>query len=199
MIRSFGCFGVVAAGILTLASTVARAHDYQVGSIKIGHPWTRMPPAAAKVAGGFMTLTNTGTAPDTLIGGTLVNASRFEVHEMSVTDGVMRMRQLQPGLVINPGETVALKPGSYHVMFIDLKSVPEAAKRLKGTLVFEKAGAVEVEYTVEPAGAGTSGGHDHGEAEKTGNTKTGNTKTGKGAGSGSGSGSGSGAVKNANQ
>jgi periplasmic copper chaperone A len=159
----------------------ARAHEYQVGAIRIVHPWTRMPPAAAKVAGGFMTLTNTGTEIDRLIGGTIANAARFEVHEMAVVDGVMRMRQLQPGLEIKPGETVALKPGSYHVMFLDLTAAPAEGRRLKGTLVFEKAGTIEVEYKVEPAGAKTSGGHDHG------------------AGSGSGSGSGAGAPKNANQ
>ena len=187
MIRYFRRSSIIAAGMWALAPSIAYARDYQVGAIKIGHPWTRMPPAAAKVAVGFMTLTNTGTTPDTLIGGTVVNAGRFEVHEMSVTDGVMRMRQLQPGLVINPGETVVLKPGSYHVMFLDLKSAPEAAKQLKGTLMFEKAGSVEVEYKVEPAGVGTSGGHDHGGAAKAGK------------GSGSGSGSGSGAAKNANQ
>jgi periplasmic copper chaperone A len=160
-------------------SALAQSHEYQVGQITIVHPWMRTPPAAAKVAGGFMTLTNTGTETDRLVGGTLVDAARFEVHEMSVAGGVMRMRQLESGLEIKPGETVVLKPGSYHVMFLDLLKSPQSGARLKGTLVFERAGTVEIEYKVEPAGMKSSGDHVQG--------------------SGKGSGSGSGAAKNANQ
>ena len=148
----------------------AQLQEYQAGAIKIVLPWMRMPPAAAKVAGGFMTLTNTGSTPDRLIGGTVSNAARVEVHEMSVVDGVMRMRQLQAGLEVKPGETVVLEPGSYHLMFLDLQKPPLAGTNLKGTLVFEKAGAVEIEYKVEPAGARSS------------------AKAGKGSGSGSGAG-----------
>jgi periplasmic copper chaperone A len=148
----------------------AQSQEYQAGAIKVTQPWLRVPPAAAKVAAGFVTLTNTGTAPDRLIGGTVSNAARVEVHEMSVVAGVMRMRQLQPGLEIKPGETVALEPGSYHLMFLDLQKSPVAGTNLKGTLVFEKAGAVDIEYKVEPAGARSS------------------AKAGKGSGSGSGAG-----------
>jgi periplasmic copper chaperone A len=171
-----GRIGLMLISLAWLQCTVAVAQDYQAGAIKIVQPWTRQTPAAAKVAGGFMTIVNTGTAPDRLIGGTIVNAARFEVHEMSVTDGVMRMRQLQTGLEIKPGETVVLKPGSYHVMFMDLTAAPQAGQRFKGTLVFEKAGTIEVEYKVEPASAAKPGGAVS-----------------------NGHGSGSGAMKNGNQ
>jgi periplasmic copper chaperone A len=179
---------VARAGLASMLSVLAfaspsGAHDYSVGPIKIVHPWTRMPPTGAKVAGGYMTLTNTGTDVDTLLGGTIINAQRLEVHEMSVTDGVMRMKQLQPGLELKPGETVVLKPGSYHVMFMDLSARPETDKRLKGTLVFARAGTVEVEYKVEPAGASTSGAGEH----------TGHGSAPSGSGSGSGSNTQSGA------
>ncbi len=128
----------------------AQAQDFTLGKIKISQVWTRVTPPASKVAGGFMTITNTGTEPDTLIGGTAIISQRFEVHEMAMQDGVMRMRELKPGLVIKPGETVALKPGSYHVMFMDLKEPLALGKPFKGTLVFEKAGTIEIEYKVEP-------------------------------------------------
>lgn len=183
---------------------IAQAHDFTVGAIKIDHPWMRVPPAAAKVAGGFMTITNTGKELDRLIGGSVLIAGRFEVHEMSVTDGVMRMRQLQPGLDIKPGETVVLKPGSFHVMMMDLKAAPEVGKPLKGTLIFEKAGTVEIDYKVEAANAKTSGhGHGAGKAGKGSGSGSGagsgsGSGSGKGSGSGSGKGSGSGATGNAN-
>ena len=175
-----GRLGLMLIGLAGLPA-IAVAQDDQAGAIKIVQPWMRQTPAAAKVAGGFMTLVNTGTTADRLIGGTIVNAARFEVHEMSVTGGVMRMRHLQAGLEIKSGETVVLKPGSYHVMFMDLTAAPQAGQRLNGTLVFEKAGTVKVEYKVEPATASTSGGAEPGGVVHHGH------------------GSGSGAMKNGNQ
>ena len=146
---------------LTLSLTpisAATAQDYTIGAIRISQPWTREPPKSARVAGGFMTITNTGTEPDRLIGGTAVFSARFEVHEMTMVDGVMRMRELKPGLDIKPGETVVLKPGSYHVMFMDLTAPPKQGDVVKGTLVFEKAGTIEIAYKVAPLGAASPNG-----------------------------------------
>ena len=139
------------------ASGVALAQDYAIGKIKVSQVWTRVTPPASKVAGGFMTITNTGTEPDTLTGGTALIAARLEVHEMAIDGGVMKMRELRPGLVIKPGETVTLKPGSFHVMFMDLKEPLAQGKSIKGTLVFQKAGTIEIEYKVEPFGTRVPG------------------------------------------
>jgi copper(I)-binding protein len=136
-----------------LATGVAPAQDYSAGSIKVSKVWTREVPAGAKVAAGFMTITNTGREPDTLIGGSIAVAEKFEVHEMTMERGIMRMRRLAPGLVVKPGETVTLKPGSFHLMFIDLRQAPKRGAPVKGTLIFEKAGRIEVEYMVAPIGA----------------------------------------------
>jgi hypothetical protein len=65
----------------------------------------------------------------------------------------MKMRPLPKGIEIKPGETVELKPGSYHLMFVGLKEPFEKGKRVKGTLQFEKAGKVDVEYAIEAAGS----------------------------------------------
>jgi copper(I)-binding protein len=67
------------------------------------------------------------------------------------------MRELKPGLVIKPGETITLKPGSFHVMFMDLKEPIKTGSTFKGTLVFEKAGTIEIEYAIEPFGTRTPG------------------------------------------
>jgi periplasmic copper chaperone A len=143
--------GLIVAGLLSVAP--ASAADYTAGSIKIGTPWTRITPPSAQVAGGFMTLTNTGTAPDKLLSGASPVSGRIEVHEMSLDGGIMKMRELVQGLEIKPGETVELKPGSFHIMFMDLKEPIKGGSTVKGTLVFEKAGAVEIEYKVEPLGS----------------------------------------------
>jgi len=87
------------AGTLFLASP-GFAHDDTAGALKIGHPWSRATPNGAKVAGGYLTVTNTGAEPDTLIGGTFAAAGRVEVHRMSMEDGVMKMAPVEGGLVI---------------------------------------------------------------------------------------------------
>jgi copper(I)-binding protein len=135
------------------AMPFAAAHDYKLGPLEIAHPWTRATPKGATVAGGYLKVTNKGTAPDRLIGGSAAVAGRFEIHEMRLVNNVMQMRPLPAGLEIKPGETVELKPGSYHLMFMQLKAPLEPGKSVKGTLVFERAGTIEVEYTVEAIGA----------------------------------------------
>jgi copper(I)-binding protein len=64
-------------------------------------------------------------------------------------------------LEIKPGKSVELKPGSYHLMFMGLSAGPKAGQTVKGTLVFQKAGTVEVEFRVAPIGAQSGGGHMH--------------------------------------
>jgi copper(I)-binding protein len=141
----------------------ALAADYSVGPIEVGNPWTRATPRGATVAGGYMTISNKGSAPDRLLGGSAAVAGRFEVHSMVMEQGVAKMRPVQGGLEIKPGETVELKPGSLHVMLTGLKQPLEKGQKVKGTLEFEKAGKVEIEYAVEAVGATSpaAGGHRH--------------------------------------
>ena len=141
------------ASLAFLAITPALGQDYKVGSIVIQGPWTRATPTGSKVAGGFMKLQNTGKEADRLIGGSLAIAGKLEIHEMAMVDNVMKMRELGKGLEIKPGQSVELRPGSYHVMFLDLKQQLAEGDEVKGTLVFEKAGKVEVEFTVRGMGA----------------------------------------------
>jgi hypothetical protein len=148
--------------------TPASAHEYKAGSIEIKHPWARATPKGSEVAGGYMTLINTGSEPDRLIGGSNAVAGKFEIHEMSMDGGVMKMRMLPKGLEIKPGQTVEFKPGSYHLMFVGLKQPFERGKRVKGTLQFEKAGTVEVEYAVEAIGGAPGKDHDMGSMDHKG-------------------------------
>lgn len=143
------------------AAPAMASKTIKLGALTIEAPWTRATPAGAKVGGGFMKITNSGTEADRLVGGTLPQAGRFEVHEMAVTNGVMTMRPLEKGLEIKPGQTVELKPGSFHVMFMELKEPLAQGKPARGTLKFEKAGTIEVDYLVAPVGAANPGTHQH--------------------------------------
>lgn len=138
-----------------------RAGQTRVGPLLIEAPWTRATPGGAKVAGGYMRITNTGAEPDRLVGGSFPLAGRFEVHEMAVANGVMTMRELAAGLEIAPGQTVELKPGGYHLMFMELREQVRAGAPIRGTLIFARAGSVEIEYQVTPVGARAPSGHGH--------------------------------------
>jgi periplasmic copper chaperone A len=140
-----------------LAVSAANAGDYKAGSLDISNPWSRATPKGASVAAGYMKITNSGSAPDRLIGGSSDVASKFEVHEMKMENGIEKMRPVQGGLEIKPGETVELKPGSLHAMFVGLKKPLSAGDHFKATLVFEKAGTVSVDYDVRAMGSESSG------------------------------------------
>lgn len=148
--------GVARPGFVSAANAQSPQElSYMLGALTITAPWTRVTPKGAKVAGGYVRITNTGSEPDRLIGGAFDLSARVEVHEMSVEGGVMRMRELGKGLEIAPGASVELKPGGYHLMFMDMTGALEAGKPVKGRLVFEKAGSIEVEFRVAPLGATT--------------------------------------------
>lgn len=152
---------VVASLVLFWAPPVG-AHDFKAGTIQITHPWARATPGGAQVAGGYLVIQNSGKEADRLIGGTLAHAGIVEIHEMSMVGDVMKMRQLDKGLEIKPGETVTLKPASYHMMFFGLEQPLKAGDSVDGTLVFEKAGTVRITYKIEPIGAQGSGHAGHG-------------------------------------
>ncbi len=147
---------------LTAPMNTAQAESFTIGEITIDNPWTRVTPAGARVAGGYMVITNNGSEPDRLIGGTSEIAPRFEVHSMEMVDGVARMAEVAGGLEIPPGGSVALEPGSYHVMFMNLATPVTMDAPVSGTLVFERAGEIEISYDVAPMGSPRApGGHGH--------------------------------------
>jgi len=145
------------AALFALQASAVHAEDYKVGSLVIHQPWSRATPKNAPVAGGYLKITNTGTAPDRLVGGSADGAKRFEIHEMKMDGGVMKMRELKDGLEIPPGATVELKPGSYHIMMMNLSRPLAKGDKVKGSLAFEKAGKVDVEFAVEGIGGSPAG------------------------------------------
>lgn len=165
MIRQFNMWGALACLIaFSITSSAGNAHEYKAGELLIDHPWTRATPKGAAVAGGYAKITNHGSEADRLVGGSAAPAANFEIHEMSVENNIMKMRQLTDGLEIKPGETVELKPGSYHLMMMGLKEPLKEGEKVKGTLIFEKTGTVEVEYKVEAMGATMDHDKDEGHA-----------------------------------
>jgi copper(I)-binding protein len=131
-----------------LFSTLAMAQNVKVGGIEIDHAYARAMVPGAKVGGGYLTLTNTGSADDKLVAIAADRAKSAEVHQMSVDGGLMKMRPVHGGLVVPAGQTIELKPGGYHVMFMGVVQPFKQGETVKATLTFEKAGAIGVEFSV---------------------------------------------------
>ena len=136
----------------------AFAHQITLGDLEIVHPHIPAPFAGAKSAAGYMAIVNNGTETDRLIGASAGFADMTMLHE-SKTDasGVATMTHV-PALEIAPGETVLLEKGGYHIMFMGLTQPLALGDMLPGTLTFEKAGTVEIEFMVDPPGDAP---HDH--------------------------------------
>lgn len=150
--------GIIALAAVLLLATMQglSAHEFKAGTMDIGHPAARATPAGAKVAAGYLKLKNEGTEADRLISVTSEISEKAEIHEMSVdANGVMTMRGLPNGVEIPAGELVELKPGSYHIMFMNISRPLKEGEKFKGSLTFEKAGTVEVEFAVEAMGKST--------------------------------------------
>ena len=160
---------LLASGVVLalLPGASACAQEVKAGDLVITQAWSRATPSGAKIAGGYLTIENKGSAPDRLVGGGGDIAGKVEIHEMAMNNGVMTMRPLDKGLAIEPGKTVKLAPGGLHLMLMDLKNPLKQGDKVPVTLQFEKAGKVTLSLDIQgvgaqaPAGGDHSGGHDH--------------------------------------
>ncbi len=148
---------VLAVALAQLSRAPAHAADFDVSTIHITQPWARATPKGASSGAAYMTITNNGTAPDRVSCVSSDLSAHCQIHTMSMENGVMKMRPVEGGLEIKPGETVMLKPGGVHVMLIDLKQALAPGKMVEATLQFEKAGTVKVEFPIAAIGASAPG------------------------------------------
>jgi periplasmic copper chaperone A len=150
---SIACAIACAVMVMNFHGAPALAQEFKAGDLVITQAWSRATPGGAKLGGGYLTIENKGSAPDRLVGGSADIADKIQVHEMAMNNGVMTMRSLDHGLSIEPGKTVKLAPGGYHLMMFDLKSPLKQGDAVPITLEFEKAGKVKLTLDVQGMGA----------------------------------------------
>jgi len=143
-----------------LLLVLAFAASPALAQVSIDQPWMRATAPGAKVAGGFMTVSNKGAAPDRLLGAASPVAERVELHVHVHEGGVMKMQQV-PAFDIPANGKFVLKPGGAHLMFVDIKRQIKKGETIPVTLKFEKAGEVKAEYAVGGLGATGPGGAGH--------------------------------------
>lgn len=149
---------------LGILGTGAVADPVTHQGMTLSDAYIRAMPPKAPVAGGYVTIRNDGPNADRLISARSPQAGAVQIHEMTMNGSVMKMRELPDGLAIPVGETVALKPGGYHLMFLQVPEPFAEGQTVDATLVFEKAGAVALTFDVRamrPAPAAHQG-HDAG-------------------------------------
>ncbi|BBH10976.1 copper chaperone PCu(A)C [Chromobacterium haemolyticum] len=134
---------------LCLLSAGAMAHEFKLGDIKIGHPWSRAMPESSPTGGVYLSLNNQGKTADKLLSASTPRAAKAELHTHINDKGVMRMREVAGGVEVAAGQQVKFAPGSYHVMLMGLKQPLRAGDHFPLTLRFEKAGSVTVDVAVE--------------------------------------------------
>ncbi len=145
---------LILAVIFTVGGGLAMspAFSAEKQDITVKDAWSRERPSGAVVGGAFLTIQNTANHPDRLISASTPIADRAEVHESVMKDGVMGMLH-RDEIIIVSGETVILKPGSFHVMLMGLKEDLTKGKTFPLTLTFARAGDITVTVHVEDAGA----------------------------------------------
>lgn len=158
---------LAAASLATLLAAAAPGwadgHVIEHGDLMIMDVWARESHQTAKAGASYLSIMNHGDTPDRLIGASAGVSNKVEIHTHIMENDVMKMRQVD-GIDLPAGETTALAPGGDHIMFMGLNGPFEEGSEFPLTLVFEKAGEIEVTVAVKDIahkGAGHSGHSNH--------------------------------------
>jgi copper(I)-binding protein len=133
-----------AAALLALAP----AAFAQGPTLELRHAWLRLPPNGSTTAAGYVDVVNGGKQADRLVGASCACAAHVMIHEMSTTGGVMRMREAEGGLTVQPAGELKLQPGGAHLMLMGLKAPLKAGQHVPLTLEFARGGKMTVEAVV---------------------------------------------------
>lgn len=123
-----------------------------VGDLTVTSAWTKAMLPGQPAGAGFLTIENKGASADRLLSVTSPASANVQIHEMAMEGDVMKMRELADGLEVAAGSKVELKPGGFHLMFMDVATGFKEGETVAATLKFEKAGDVAVELPVNAAG-----------------------------------------------
>ena len=137
--------------LLTLVAALSLAADpaaKPAPTVTVTEAWVRLPPPGAKTTGAFMLLTNDSKADRRLVSASNPASKVTELHTHLNEGGVMKMRQV-PAMDVKAGGKTELKPGSLHVMLIDLVGALKEGEQVPLTLTFDDGSRVEVKATVK--------------------------------------------------
>ena len=134
------------------------AENVNAGDLVLSAAWGPASTGMNRPGAAFLSITNTGSAGDRLIASHTPAAKRAELHHHIMDNGVMRMRQVK-AIDLPAGVMTLLKPGNFHVMLFELKSMLKEGDMFPLSLTFEKAGNATIIVHVVRTGSGKS--HEH--------------------------------------
>jgi copper(I)-binding protein len=146
--------------LLAILATPAVARAQGVSALRIEQPFARATAPTARAGGAYMTIVNGAATADRLLRAESPVAARVELHTVIKEGDVMRMREV-PAIDVPANGKATLAPGGLHVMLMELKAPLKAGDTAAITLVFEKAGRVEVAVPILPLGSMPAGEHKH--------------------------------------
>lgn len=136
--------------------------QFSRGDMVVTSPWARATPGTSRIGAVYLTVTNGALAPDRLLRAETPAAERVELHINEMRDGVMRMRPVE-SIPLPARQPVHLEPGGLHLMLMNLAAPLKQGERFPMRLIFERAGALDIEVTVGAVGASEApgGAMDH--------------------------------------
>ena len=141
----------VASLALALSGMAAVAHEFKLGEIAIGHPYSRTTAPGQSTGGAYLRLENRGPA-DKLVSASTPVAQGIEMHEMRMAGEMMQMREVSV-IELPSNRPVVLQPGGLHLMLVGLKAPLNKGDKFPLTLKFQRAGEVTVDVVVETPSA----------------------------------------------
>ncbi len=138
-------------GMISGCGSSAPTPASQAEAVSVQDAWIRETPPGAKVTAGYMVLSNASEQPARLVGAELAEAERAEIHTMFMQDGMMRMRQLDNGLVIPADGQAALKVGGDHLMLMGLSTALASGAQVSLQLQFADGSSKTLDVPVKPA------------------------------------------------
>ena len=133
------------------------AEDGSAGSIEVSNARAQF--TTTDLGAVYFDLRSTG-AGDVLLAAYAEIADDTQIHEVVVEGSSAMMREVDDGIVIDPGGHVSLQPGGYHVMLLGVEEIPEIGSTFEVVLEFERAGRMTVTVHVQEFG-GDGGSMDH--------------------------------------
>ena len=147
------------AALIAVGGAAFAQQAQPAAKVEVTQAWARATPGKSTIGTAYATVT--APAGDRLIGAATPVAGVAQIHQHTMDNGVMKMRQVD-AVPLPAGQAVVLSPGGYHIMLMDLKAPLVAGQSFPLTLTFEKAGTVETNVTIGGVGAsGPAGAMDH--------------------------------------
>jgi len=150
-------FSFMMFAVISLSSAYGETVNHN--GILLSDFWIRATPPGHGVSAGYLDIKNSNDEADRLISVSSDFAGRGEIHEMRMDGDIMKMRQMEDGLMVAGAEMVSLAPGGNHLMFMNLNRQIVAGEMYQITLIFEQAG--EIDLAVQGRKSAPARNHKH--------------------------------------